>query len=175
MYSATLAASEAQMGRGCGEGNPGGTAELDEDLLMEEEWLVALKGTLAPRPLRLGEAGSRPKDRQRATKAAQGPPPTRKGQKKPEPAEEKGTAAPTRAGAAAQGSAAGGKPNRPSSPRGWDEDEIQVVWVQPGRVTLPMRVRERRYELDDQRWEAILLVEGEGRLIVKKLVAGAYG
>ena len=72
MYSATLAASEAQMGRGCGEGNPGGTAELDEDLLMEEEWLVALKGALAPRPLRLGEAGSRPKDRQRATKAAQG-------------------------------------------------------------------------------------------------------
>ena len=62
------------MGQGCGEGNPGGTAELDEDLLMEEEWLVALKGALAPRPLQLGEAGSRPKDRQRATKALKGRP-----------------------------------------------------------------------------------------------------
>ena len=41
--------------------------------------------------------------------------------------------------------------------------------VQPGRVTLPMRVRERRSELDDQRREAIPLVEGEGRLVVKKL------
>ena len=42
-------------------------------------------------------------------------------------------------------------------------------------MTLPMRVRERRYVLDDQRREAIPLVEGEGRLIVKKLAAGAYG
>ena len=49
-----------------------------------------------------------------------------------------------------------------------------MVGVQPGKVTLPMRVKERRYELDDQRREAIPLVEGEGRLIVKKLAAGAY-
>ena len=38
-----------------------------------------------------------------------------------------------------------------------------------------MRVKERRYKLDDQQREAIPLVEGEGRLVVKKLAAGAYG
>ena len=93
-------AAEAQMGRGRGEDNPEGTAALDGDLLMEEdgEWMVALKEALAPQP---GETGSQPKDRQRATKAVQGPLPTRGGQKKPEPAAGKGTAAPTGAGAAA--------------------------------------------------------------------------
>ena len=117
-------AAEAQMGRGCGESNPSGTARLDEDLLMEEdgELMVALKEALGPRPPRPGETGSWPKDRQRAAKAAQGPPPTRKGQKKPEPAAGKGTAAPTRAGAAAQGSTAGERPNRPSSPGSREEE-----------------------------------------------------
>ena len=42
-------------------------------------------------------------------------------------------------------------------------------------MTLPMRVKERPYERDDQRREAVPLVEGEGRLVVKKLNAGAYG
>ena len=46
--------------------------------------------------------------------------------------------------------------------------------VQPRGVTLPMRVKERPYELDDQRREAIPLVAREGRLVVKKLNAGAY-
>ena len=140
----------------------------------EGEWLVALKEALALRRPRPGETGSQPKDWQRATKAVQGPPPTRGGQKKPEPAAGKGTAAPTGAGAAAQGSAAGKKPHRPSSPRGREEDEVQVVKVQPGKVTLPTRVKERRFEPDDQRREAVPLVEGEGRLVAKKLAAGAY-
>ena len=47
--------------------------------------------------------------------------------------------------------------------------------VQPGNVTLPTRVKEKRYERDDQQREAVPLVEGEGRLVVKKLAAGAYG
>ena len=35
--------------------------------------------------------------------------------------------------------------------------------------------KEWRYKRDDQRREAVPLVEGEGRLVVKKLAAGAYG
>ena len=133
---AALAAAEAQMGRGCGEESPEGAAALNGDLLTEEdgEWMVALKEALAPQ---LGETGGQPKGRQRATKAIQGPPPARGGQKKPEPAAGKGTAAPTGVGAAAQGSAAGKKPHRPSSPRDQEEDKVQVVKVQPGSVTLP--------------------------------------
>ena len=50
-----------------------------------------------------------------------------------------------------------------------------MVKVQTGGVTLPMRVKERPYERDDQWREAVPLVEGEGRLVVKKLAAGAYG
>ena len=38
-----------------------------------------------------------------------------------------------------------------------------------------MRVKERPYERDDQRREAIPLVAGEVRMVVKKLTAGAYG
>ena len=116
---AALAAAEAQMGRGCGEENPEGAAALNGDLLMEEdgEWMVALKEALAPRP---GETGGQPKGRQRATKAVQGSPPTRGGQKKPEQAAGKGTAAPTGVGAAAQGSAAGKIPH----PQDQEEDEV---------------------------------------------------
>ena len=141
------------MGRGCGEENPEGAAALNGYLLMEEDgkWMVVLKEALAPRPPRPGETGGQPKGQQRATKAVHGPPPTRGGQKKPEPAAGKGTGAPTGVGAAAQGSAAGKKPHRPSSPRDQEEDEVQVVKVQPGSVTLPTRVKERWYERDDQR------------------------
>ena len=44
-----------------------------------------------------------------------------------------------------------------------------------GGLTLPTRVKERPYERDYQRREAIPLVEGEGQLVVKKLAGGAYG
>ena len=76
--------------------------------------------------------------------------------------------------AAAQGTAAGKKPRCPNSPGDPDDDEIQVVKVQQGGLTLPTRVKERPYERDDQWWEAIPLVAGEGRMVVKKLAAGAY-
>ena len=46
--------------------------------------------------------------------------------------------------------------------------------MQPGSVTLPTRVKEQRYGRDHQRREAVPLVEGEGRLVVKKLAGGAY-
>ena len=150
---AALTAAEAQMGRGCGEESPERAVALDGDLLMEEDgkWMVALKAALAPRPPRRGETGGQPKGRQRAPKPTQGLPPTKGGQKKPGPAAGKGTAAPTGVGATAQGSAAGKKPHCPSSPRDQEEDEVQVVKVQPGSVTLPTRVKEQRYERDDQR------------------------
>ena len=124
---------------------------------MEEdsEWLVALKVALVPQPPGPGETGSQPKGRQGAPKPIQGPPLTKGGpQKKPGPAAGKGTTAPTGVGATAQGSAAGKKPHRPSSPRDQEEDEVQVVKVQTGGVTLPMRVKERPYERDTQRQEA---------------------
>ena len=118
---------------------------------MEEdsEWMVALKVALAPRPPRLpgpGETGSQLKGRQGAPKPIQGPPLTKGAQKKPGPATGKGTVGPTGGGAATQGAAAGMKPHRPSSPQDQEEDEVQVVKVQTGGVTLPMRVKERPYE-----------------------------
>ena len=113
--------------------------------------MIPLKAALALRPPRTGEAGGQPKGRQGATKTIQGPPPAKRGQKKPGPAAGKGTAAPTGVGATAQGSAAGKKPHRPSSPQDQEEDEVQGVKVQPGSVTLPTRVKEQRYERDDQR------------------------
>ena len=36
-------------------------------------------------------------------------------------------------------------------------------------------MKERRYKRDDQRQEAVPLVEGEGRLVVKKLAGRADG
>ena len=83
--------------------------------------------------------------------------------------------APKAGEAATQGASAGKKPHCPSSPRDPDEDEIQVVKVQPGGLTLPTRVKEKQYERDDQRRKAVPLVAGEGRMVVKKLTAGAYG
>ena len=145
---AALPAAEAQMGRGCAEESPEGDAALDRDLLMEEdsEWMVALKAALAPRPPGPAEMGGQPKGRQGAPKPVQGPPPTKGSQKKPGLAPGKGTAAPTGGEAATQGATTGKKPHRPSSLRGSEEDEIQVVKVQPRGVTLPMRVKERPYE-----------------------------
>ena len=89
---AALAATEAQMGRGCAEESTEGAAALDGDLLMEEdgEWMIALKAALAPQPPRSGEAGGQPKGWQRATQPIQGPPPTEGGQKKPGPAAGRG-------------------------------------------------------------------------------------
>ena len=46
--------------------------------------------------------------------------------------------------------------------------------MQQGGLALPRRVKERPYERDDQRREAIPLVVGEGRMVVKKLTTGAY-
>ena len=50
-----------------------------------------------------------------------------------------------------------------------------MVKVQQGGLALPTRVKERPYERDDQRWEAVPLVAGEGRMVIKKLTVGAYG
>ena len=47
--------------------------------------------------------------------------------------------------------------------------------MQQGGLILATRVKERLYERDDQRREAIALVAGQGRMVVKKLTAGAYG
>ena len=112
---------------------------------------------------------------QGAPKPIQGPPPAKGDQRNPGPALGKGAVAPKAGDAATQGASNGRKPHCPSSPRGPDEDKIQVVKVQQGGLTLPTRVKERLYERDDQRREAVPLVAGEGGMVVKKLTAGAYG
>ena len=82
--------------------------------------------------------------------------------------------APKAGGAANQGAPGGRKPRRPSSPGGPEEDEIQVVKVQKGGLTLPTRVKERQYDRDDQRREAVPLLAGEGLMVVKRLTEGAH-
>ena len=84
-------------------------------------------------------------------------------------------AAPRTGGQAAKGAPAGRKAHRPSSLRGQEEDEIQVLKVQKGGLTLPARVKERQYDRDDQRWDAVPLLAGEGQMVVKKLTDGAHG
>ena len=116
----------------------------------------------------------RPPDWQGAPKPIQGLPPAEGDQRKPGPAPGKGAVAPKAGKAATQGASTGRKLCRPSSLRGLDEDEIQVVKVQQSGLTLPTRVKERPYERDDQRREAVPLVAGEGRMVVKKLTAGVY-
>ena len=86
----------------------------------------------------------------------------------------KGMVAPKAGEPAIKGAPAGRKPRRPNSPWGPEEDEIQVLKVQKGGLTLPMRVKERQYERDDQRHEAVPLLAGEGRMVVKRLTEGAH-
>ena len=83
--------------------------------------------------------------------------------------------APKAGEAATQGASTGRKPRRPSSPRGPDEDKIQVVKVQKGGLTLPARVKERQYDRDDQQREAVPLLAGEGRMVIRRLTEGAHG
>ena len=107
-----------------------------------------------------------PPGRQGAPKFVHEPPLTKGDQKNPGPAPGKGAVAPKAGEAATQGAPAGRKSHRPNSPRGPDEDEIQVVKVQKGGLTLPARVKERQYDQDDQRREAVPLLAGEGRMVV---------
>ena len=111
----------------------------------------------------------------RAGKELQGPPLAKGDQKTPGSAPGKGAVAPKAGEAATQGGPAGRKPRRPSSPREPEEDEIQVVKVQKGGLTLPARVKERQYDRDDQRREAVPLLAGEGRMVVRRLTEGAHG
>ena len=117
-------------------------------MLEEEnwEWLAGLGAAIAPPPMRLEGAGGRLPGRKGAPKPIQGPPPAKGDQRKPGPAPGKGVVAPQAGEAATQGASAGKKPRRPSSPRDPDGDEIQVVKVQQGGLTLPTRVKERQYE-----------------------------
>ena len=50
-----------------------------------------------------------------------------------------------------------------------------MVKVQKGRLTQPARVKERQYDPDDQWREAVPLLAGEGRMVVKRLTEGAHG
>ena len=173
--NAPLAAAEAQMDRRCPEESLEGDTALAGDLLEEEnwEWLTALGAAIAP-PLPAG-AGGRLPGRQGAPKPVQELPLAKGDQKNPGPAPGKGAVAPKAGEATTLGAPTLRKPHCPNSPRSLDEDEIQVVKVQKGGLTLPARVKERQYDRDDQRREAVPLLAGEGRMVVKKLTEGAHG
>ena len=64
-------------------------------------------------------------------------------------------------------------PRCPSS-TGGQEDEIKVVGVRQRGLTLPARVKERQYDRDDQGRDAVPLLAGEGRMIIRKLLEGAH-
>ena len=49
-----------------------------------------------------------------------------------------------------------------------------MLKVQRGGLTLPARVKERQHDRDDQGRDAVPLLAGEGRMVVKKLVEGAH-
>ena len=86
----------------------------------------------------------------------------------------KGMVAPNAGEPAFKGAPAGRKPRHPNSTRGPEEVKIQVLKVQKGGLTLPVRVKERQYDRDDQRREAVPLLAGEGRMVVKRLTEGAH-
>ena len=81
---------------------------------------------------------------------------------------------PKAGGAAIQGAPTGRKPCRPSSPRGPEGDEIQVLKVQKSGLTLLARVKERHFDRDNQWREAVPLLAGEGRMVIKRLTEGAH-
>ena len=161
---AALAAAEAQMGRGCTDESVGDVTAAPEAHLDEEdwEWLAALGAAMTP--LQPGPAGTvdQPPGKKEATRPAPGPLPAKGAQRSTGAATGKGVVAPRTRGLAARGAHAGRKPRRPSSPRGQEEDEIQVLKVQKGWLTLPARVKERQYDRDDQRRDAVPLLAGEG-------------
>ena len=174
---AALAAAEAQMGRRCPNESSGDNTAPAGDLLEEEdlEWVTALGAAIAPPPPRPWGTADWPPGRQGAPKSAQEPPPATGNQKSPGPVRGKGAVAPKAREAATPGATAGRKPRRSSSPQGPDDDQIQVVKVQKGGLTLPARVKEKQYDRDDQRREAIPILAGEGRMVVRRLAEGAHG
>ena len=74
----------------------------------------------------------------------------------------KGMVAPKAGEPVIKGAPARRKPRRPNSPQGQEEDEIQVLKVQKGRLTLPARDKERQYDRDDLWRDAVPLLAGEG-------------
>ena len=74
---------------------------------------------------------------------------------------------------AAGESATRGSKQCPNGTEG-EEDEIQVVGVHHGGLTLPARVKEGRHDQDSQGRDAVPLIGGEGQMIIKKLLAGAH-
>ena len=171
-----LAAAEAQMGRGCSDESRGDDTATTGDPLEKEDWdwLTVLGAAIAPLRPRPGGTLGQPPGRQGAPKSVQGPPTAKGAQKNPGLAPKKGEVAPKAGEAATQGAPVGRKPRRPSSPRGPEEDEIQVVKVQKGGLTLPARVKERQYDRDDQPREAFPVLEGEGLMVIKRLTEGAH-
>ena len=145
---AALAAAEAQMGRGCtNESTEGVTATAETQLDEEDwEWLAALEAAKAPLRPRPAEAVDQPPGKKGALKPTHGPPPVGGAQGSPAAGTGKGVVTPKAGGPATRGAPARRKPRRPGGPRGLEEDEVQVLKVQKGGLTLPPRVKERQYD-----------------------------
>ena len=138
------------------------------------EWLTALGVATAPLQLRPAGTVDQPQGWQEDPRLAQGPLPAKGAQRHMGAAPGKGMLAPKAGKPAIKGAPAGRKPHRPSSPWGPEEDEIQVLKVQKGRLTLPARVKEKQSDRDDQRRDAVPLLAGEGQMVVKRLTEGAH-
>ena len=172
-----LAAAEAQMGRGCPDESLGDdTATAEDQLEEEEDWesLTVLGTATAPPLPRPAGTVSQPPSQQEAPKSAQGLPPAKGTQRSLGSVPGKGVVNPKVGGAAIQGAPARRKPRCPCSPRGPEEDKIQVLKVQKGGLTLPARVKERQYDRDNQPREAVPLLAGEGLMVVKRLTKEAH-
>ena len=148
---ATQATAEAQMGRGCTDEDTEGAIATAEGQLDEEDWerLAALEAATAPLRPRPAEAIDQPPCKKEAPKPTHGPLPVKSAQRSLAVVTGKGVVTPKAGGSAAEGATTGRKPSRPSSPRGQGDDEIQVLKVQRGRLTLPARVKERQHDRDD--------------------------
>ena len=164
------------MGRGCTDESTEGVTATAEAQLDEEdwEWLAALEAAMAPLRPRPAEAVDQPPGKKGVLKPAPVPPPVRGAQGSPAAATGKGVVAPKVGGPATRGAPTGRKPRSPSGPRGQEEDEVQVLKVQKSGLTLRARVKEREYDRDDQRRDAVPLLAGEGPMVVKKLAEGAH-
>ena len=172
-----MAAAEAPVGRRHADQGPSGAVAAAAAQMEKEdpaELLAELEAAMAPLQPRSVEGVSQPASKKKAPKQAQGPPPAKGAQGSSRAAAGKGMSLPRAEGPAAKGANTGRKPRGPSAAKEQEEDEIQVVRVQKGELTLPARVKERHYDRDNQGRDAVPLLAGEGRLVIKKLLEGAH-
>ena len=138
-----LAAAEAQMGLGCPDESMGADTATAGDLLEEDDWDWLTNGQRGPSTVndragsgRCAAAASARGTQGSAAGPARGPQASSRatdgqgGPAEPGGGAKEGGNSPRAGVTATQGAATGRKPRRPSSPRGPEEDKVQMVKVQ---------------------------------------------